>query len=209
MLALGTDHRELDIAELMGDFDRASRKLAVFGNKVIPNLQRNITHKADCKNGRRQTELTNVHKKRGQIMREANQRVLMVYLYTIWKAQPRYVAWDDIEGLTPRGKKGEFAVAIQTLANNRAQFPLFCDWLADLQRLGLVSSETQIHPVSPFTSAVCPRCYAKSGRRKRTRAKTTAYHEFKCRICGYTGNRHSTAAMVEAVEMKIALEGVP
>ncbi|MHA2232460.1 MAG: hypothetical protein ACXAB4_08205, partial [Candidatus Hodarchaeales archaeon] len=98
---------------------------------------------------------------------------------------------------------------VQSLPNSREQFALFCDWLTDLQRLALVSSETQIHPVSPFTSAVCPRCYAKSGKRKRTRVKTTAYNEFHCRACAYMGNRHSTAAMVEAIDMKITLEGLP
>jgi hypothetical protein len=209
MLALGTDQRELDIAALLADFEQAYRKLELFRKKVIPPLQKNLTCKKDGKNGRRRTELTNVHKKRGQLMQEANRRVLMVYLYAIWQAQARHVAWDGIEGLTPRGKKGDFAVAIQYLPNRLDQFDLFCDWLADLQSLDLVSPETQVHVVSPFTSAVCPFCYANSGKRKKNRLKGTSYHEFQCKICGYTGNRHSTAAMVEAIDMKIAIEGPP
>ncbi|MHA2233013.1 MAG: hypothetical protein ACXAB4_11015, partial [Candidatus Hodarchaeales archaeon] len=180
----------------------------LFRKKLIPNLQKSLTRKKDRKNGRRKTELTNIHQKRGQIMREANRRVLMVYLYVIWQAQAQHVAWDGIEGLTPRGKKGEFAVAIQSLPNNRDQFALFCDWLADLKRLELLPPEIQIHVVSPFTSQVCPMCYARSGRRNKNRAKTAAYHEYKCKTCGYEGTRHSTAAMVEAIVMKQAIEGI-
>ncbi|MFW9915496.1 MAG: hypothetical protein ACFFGZ_07775 [Candidatus Thorarchaeota archaeon] len=209
MLALGTDQCELDIAPLMADFERDARKLTLFRKKIIPHLQSNLTRKNDGKTGRRKTELTNIHHKRQEITTEANRRLLMVYLYVIWQTCAQHVAWDCIEGLNSRGKKGEFAVAVQSLPNNREQFALFQDWLADLQHLQFLPPETQIHPVSPFTSAVCPQCYAQTGKRKRSRAKTTAYHGFKCRICGYSGNRHSTAAMVEALDMKIAMEGLP
>ncbi|MHA2368399.1 MAG: hypothetical protein ACXADX_06235 [Candidatus Hodarchaeales archaeon] len=209
MLALGTDQRELDISALMAEFDREYQKLELFRQKLIPALQRNLIRKKDGKNGRRKTEITNLHNKRGKIMHEYNQRVLMVYLYAIWKAHARHVAWDGIEGLTSRGKKGAFAAAVQSLPNNRDQFALFHDWLDDLQHLKILLPETQIHVVSPFTSAVCPLCYAKSGKRNKNRDKTTTYHEFKCKQCGYTGNRHSTAAMVEAVDMKHTIEGIP
>jgi hypothetical protein len=209
MLALGNDRRELDISALMVDFDRASQKLELFRKKVIPTLQKNLTRRKDGQNGRRKTELTNVHKKREQILYEANRRVLMVYLYAIWQAQARHVAWDGLEGLTPRGKKGAFAVAIQSLPNNLEQFALFSEWLDDLKSLELLPQEIQVHVVSPFTSEVCPLCYAKSGQRNKNRAKTTGYHEFKCRNCGYEGNRHSTAAMVEAISIKQAVEGIP
>jgi hypothetical protein len=181
MLALGTDQRELDISALMAEFEREYQKLELFRQKLIPALQRNLTCKKDGKHGRRKTELTNLHNKRGKIMQEYNRRVLMVYLYAIWQAHARHVAWDGIEGLTPRGKKGAFAVAVQSLPNNRDQFALFQDWLEDLKHLKLLSQETQIHVVSPFTSEVCPRCYAKSGKRTKNRDKTTAYHEFKCK----------------------------
>jgi hypothetical protein len=209
MIALGNERHELDMADIMVDFEQASRKLALFRHKIIPTLQKNLTRKKDGKNGRRKTELTNIHQKRGQIMREANRRVLMVYLYAIWQAQARHVAWDGIEGLTPRGKKGAFAMAIQSLPNNRDQFALFRDWLDDLKHLELLPPEIQIHVVSPFTSQVCPLCYARSGRRNKNRDVTTGYHEFRCKICGHTGNRHSTAAMVEAIAMKKAIEGIP
>jgi predicted RNA-binding Zn-ribbon protein involved in translation (DUF1610 family) len=209
MLALGTDQCELDIAPLMADFERDARKLTLFRKKIIPHLQSNLTRKNDGKTGRRKTELTNIHHKRQQITTEANRRLLMVYLYVIWQTRAQHVAWDCIEGLNSQGKKGEFAVAVQSLPNNQEQFALFRDWLEDLQHLQFLSPETQIHPVSPFTSAVCPQCYAQTGKRKRSRAKATAYHDFKCRICGYSGNRHSTAAMVEAIDMKIAMEGLP
>jgi predicted RNA-binding Zn-ribbon protein involved in translation (DUF1610 family) len=177
--------------------------------KLILALQHNLTHKKDGKNGRRQTEITNLHHKRGKIMQTYNQRGLMGYLYALWQAQARHVAWDGIEGITSRGKKGDFAVAIQSLPNNRDQYALFHDWLDDLKHLKFLSPETQIHVVSPFTSAVCPRCYAKTGTRNKHRDKETAYHEFNCKECSYTGNRHSTAAMVEAVEMKHLIEGFP
>jgi predicted RNA-binding Zn-ribbon protein involved in translation (DUF1610 family) len=207
MLALGTDQCELAISALMAEFDREYQKLELFRKKLIPALQRNLTCKKDGKNGRRKTEITNLHNKREQIMREYNRRGLMVYLYAIWKARARHVTWDGIEGLSPKGKKGDFAVAVQSLPNNRDQFTLFHDWLDDLKSREFLSPETQIHVVSPFTSEVCPRCYAKLGKRNKNRDKTTAYHEFKCKECGYMGNRHSTAAMVEAINVKHIVEG--
>lgn len=209
MLALGTDQCELDIAPLMAAFERDARKLTLFRKKIIPLLQSKLPQKTDGKTGRRKAELTNLHHKRQRIQTEANRRLVMVYLYAIYQTRAQHVAWDRIEGLNSRGKKGDFAVAVQSLPNNQEQFTLFRDWVADLQQLEFLPPATQIHPVSPYTSAVCPHCYARTGKRKRTRVNRTAYHAFECRICGHSGNRHSTAAMVEAIDMKIAVEGLP
>lgn len=209
MIALGNDRSEVDISELLVEFERGYRKLELFRKKIIPALQKNLTRKRDGKKGRRATELTNLHNKRGKLMQEYNRRVLMVYLYAIWKSKARHVSWDGLEGLTTRGKKGDFAVAIQYLPNHLAQFELFREWLDDLKLLELIPQATQIHLVSPFTSEVCPLCYSSSGKLNKNRDKTTDYHAFKCKTCGYTGNRHSTAAMVEAISIKKAIEGIP
>ena len=132
----------------------------------------------------------------------------MVYLYAIYKSNTRHASWDGIEGITTRGKKKNFAISVQYLPNNLDQFKIFCEWLDDLKFKELIDENTKIHLVSPYTSAVCPKCYSKSGKLNKNRDKGADYHEFKCKKCGFEENRHSSAAMVEAISVKIAVEGI-
>ena len=132
----------------------------------------------------------------------------MVYLYAIYKSNARHASWDGIEGITTRGKKKNFAISVQYLPNNLDQFKIFCEWLDDLKFNELIDVNTKIHLTSPYTSAVCPKCYSKSGKLNKNRNKRTDYHEFKCKKCGFAENRHSSAAMVEAISVKIAVEGI-
>ena len=208
MIALANSTETIDISEIMAEFERAYKKLELYRKKIIPNIQRNLILKKDGLNGRRKTEITSIHNKKHKFMKEYNQRVLMMYLYAIYKSNARHASWDGIEGITTRGKKKGFAISIQYLPNNLDQFKIFCEWLDDLKFKELIDENTKIHLVSPYTSAVCPKCYSNSGKLNKNRDKRVDYHEFKCKKCGFVENRHSSAAMVEAISVKIAVEGI-
>ena len=208
MIAISSVTHNFDMLDIMAEFHREYEKLELYRKKIIPGLQRNLVVKNDGNNGRRKNEITNIHNKRHRIMDEYNRRILMIYLYYIYKSKAQHVSWDGIEGISNRGLRGDFAVAIQYLPNNLKQFELFKEWLEDHKMKNLISKDIEIHQVSPYTSKVCPLCYVKSKKLNKYRDKNTGYHDFRCKMCGYESNRHSTAAMVEAISVKHAIEGI-
>ncbi len=136
-------------------------------------------------------------------MVEMKRQSLMMYLYVAMKTGAKYLSWDAITGITTRGTHGALAQAVTYLAKRKDLFDEFVQWAEDLKERTLLPAYEQGIPVSPYTSQTCGDCFSLTGVQNRTRVSGIPYDEFQCKECGMVSNRHSNAARVSAILLRI------
>lgn len=214
MLALATGEQELDLTPLMESFKNARDRLERIRKKEIPNIQRKLDlGKGTAKQqGRWKEQLSCLHRRRQQVMKDFKEaQTLMVYLYGLYRTEAAYASWDGIQGMTPRGKRGQLPTEITYMPLQKGLYECFTEWAADLHTQGALPHYQETQVVSPYTSQVCSEHLARGQGMKRTRAKTTPYHDFVCTDprCGYHGGRHSNSARVGALLLQQQVESPP
>jgi hypothetical protein len=213
MLALATTEQELDIGALMGPFQDARDRLERIRKKEIPNIQRklDLDKGTPKQQGRWKEQLSCLHHRRQRIMGDFKRKALMIYLYMLYRTEAEYASWDGIQGLTPRGKRGQLPTEITYMPLRKGLYEGFIEWAADLQAQGYLPKYQETRVVSPYTSQVCSEHLARGQGMKRSRAKNTPYHDFVCTdpSCAYHGSRHSNSARVGALLLQKQVESPP
>ena len=216
IIAVATFKQEIDLVlptNMMKVFQEAYERLEKIRRIEIPNIMRKLDSGKGSpqKRGRWKAQITLLHQRRDRVMTEMKRRALMVYLYLIYRTGARYAAWDGIQGITTRGKKGTLATGITYLPKEKRLYDTFLEWAKDLKEQGLLPDYEGTRIVTPYTSQVCSECYTRGRGLRKTRAKTIGYDEFKCTVpaCGYVGNRHSNSARISALLLKEQIESVP
>jgi hypothetical protein len=198
---------------MMKPFQEAYDKLEKIRRIEIPNIMRKLDSGKGTpkKRGRWKAQVTLLHRRRDRIMTEMKRQALMVYLYLIYRTGASYAAWDGIQGISTRGKKGALATGVTYLPKEKRLYETFLEWAKDLKAQGLLPKYQETRIVSPYTSQVCSECYIQGRGLRKTRANTIAYDAFKCTDpeCGYTGNRHANSARMGALLLKQQIETVP
>ncbi|MFX1518892.1 MAG: hypothetical protein ACFFCD_03075 [Promethearchaeota archaeon] len=216
LIAAATAEQELDLTlppNMMKPFQEAYDKLENIRKIEIPNIMRKLDSGKGShqQRGRWKAQVTLLHRRRDRIMTEMKRQALMVYLYLIYRTGASYAAWDGIQGISTRGKKGALATGVTSLPKEKRLYETFLEWTKDLKAQGLLSKYQETRIVSPYTSQVCSECYTQGRGLRKTRANTTGYDEFKCTDseCGYAGNRHANSARMGALLLKQQIETTP
>jgi hypothetical protein len=198
---------------MMKIFQEAYDKLEKIRKIEIPNIMRKLDSGKGTpkKRGKWKAQLTLLHQRRDRIMTEMKRRALMVYLYLIYRTKASYAAWDGIQGISTRGKKGALATGVTYMPKDKGLYDTLLDWARDLKEQRFLPNYKGTIIISPYTSQCCSECYAHGRGMRRTRTNTTTYDEFKCTDsdCGYRGNRHSNSARMSALLLKQQIETAP
>ncbi|MGV9171473.1 MAG: hypothetical protein ACOC35_02735 [Promethearchaeia archaeon] len=207
LVAVGTPEASLNLAtdsSLMEQFQRVYKKLEHLRNVEIPRLQRKLSGNNDFAAGRERIirQLTLLHRKRENLMKEAKRASLMVYLYAAYRTKARFLAWDASQGISPRGTRGALATGITYMPKRLSLYEDFTEWAEDLKSQGFLPRYEFTEPVSPYTSGICGECFSAQKTRARTLAPTRDYNIKKCKVCGEYVNRHANAARVSAQFLK-------
>jgi len=216
IIAVATSEQEIDLTlppNMMKLFQEAYDRLEKIRRIEIPNIMRKLDSGKGSpeKKGKWKAQITLLHQRRDRVMTEMKRLALMVYLYLIYKTGARYAAWDGIQGITTRGKKGALATGITYLPKEKRLYDSFKEWASDLKEQGLLPDYEGTRIVTPYTSQVCSECYTRGRGLRKTRVNTIAYDAFKCTdpVCGYEGNRHSNSARISALLLKEQIKAVP
>ena len=216
IIAVAISKQEIDLTlppNMMKIFCVAYERLEKIRKIEIPNIMRKLdTGKGTPhKRGRWKAQLTILHQRRGRIMTEMKRLALMVYLYMIYRTNASYAAWDGIQGISARGKKGTLATGITYLPKQKILYEEFIEWASDLKEQRILPNYEETRVISPYTSQACSECLAKGRGLRKTRDKNIAYDEFKCTApnCEYVGNRHANSARISALLLKENNESTP
>jgi hypothetical protein len=215
-IAVATSEQELDLTlppNMMKLFQEAYECLEKIRRIEIPNLMRNLDsgEGSPQKRGRWNAQVTLLHQRRDRLMTEMKRLALMVYLYLIYRTDARYAAWDGVQEIETRGKKGALATGITYLPKGKDLYKIFREWASDLKVQGVLPSYKETRVISPFNSQSCSECFTQGRGLRRTRSKNVAYDEFKCSdpACNYVGNRHANSARISALLLKQQIETDP
>ena len=206
-MSVATPETEIDLSvgsNMTIPYKKAYEKLEKLRKQEIPYLQKNLSIKRYSAKefGRRKAQLTLLHRKRQNIMQTMKRQALMLYLYAGYRTGAKYFAWDGVQGISPRYKKGKLATAITYMPNRIDLYDNFISWASDLKIQGDLSNYRSTEVVSSFTSQVCGDCFAVSGKMNKTLLKVDLYDKMICKNCGKIVNRHSNAARVSALLLK-------
>jgi hypothetical protein len=198
---------------IMKPFQKAYDRLEKIRRIEIPNIMRKLDSGKGSpkKRGKWKAQLTLLHQRRDGIMTEMKRQALMVYLYLIYRTRASYAAWDDIQGISTRGKKGVLATGVTYMPKEKVLYDTFLEWVSDLKEQGLLPKYKGSRIVTPYTSHICSECYTHGRGLRTTRAKNIGYDAFKCTDynCGYVGNRHANSARMGALLLKEQIETIP
>jgi len=216
LIAAATAEQELDLTRppnIMKPFQKAYDRLEKIRRIEIPNIMRKLDSGKGSpkKRGKWKAQLTLLHQRRDGIMTEMKRQALMVYLYLIYRTRASYAAWDGIQGISTRGKKGVLATGVTYMPKEKVLYDTFLEWVSDLKEQGLLPKYKGSRIVTPYTSHICSECYTHGRGLRTTRAKNIGYDAFKCTDynCGYVGNRHANSARMGALLLKEQIETVP
>jgi len=216
LIAAATAGQEFDLTRppnIMKKFQKAYERLEKIRRREIPNIMRKLDSGKGSpkKRGKWKAQVTLLHQRRDRVMTEMKRLALMGYLYLIYRTGASYAAWDGIQGISTRGKKGALATGVTYLPKEKGLYDIFLEWAKDLKEQGFLPNYKGTRIVSPYISQCCSECFAQGRGLRKTRAKTIAYDEFKCTDpdCDYVGNRHSNSARISALLLKEQIETVP
>jgi hypothetical protein len=185
IIAVATSQQEIDLMRppnMMKNFQEAYDRLEKIRRIEIPNIMRKLDsgRGSPQKRGRWKGQLTLLHQRRDRVMTEMKRLALMVYLYMIYRTGARYAAWDGIQGISTRGKKGKLAIGITYLPKDKKLYDTFLEWALDLKEQEILPNYKETRIVTPYTSQYCSECYTQGRGLRKTRAKTLAYDEYNC-----------------------------
>jgi hypothetical protein len=211
---LATATQEIDITDVLKEFDAAGKKLEIQRKVEIPNIQRKLasgrgSHKLQ---GRWKTEITLKHHRRKCVLADMRDRkALMVILYIVYRTGARYIAWDAVQGIATLGKKGDLAVSVTNMPKKKALFDLFVEWAEDLRAQGLLPYYRETRLVPPVSRDFCAQCFVEGRGLRKTRAPESLWDEFICAdlACGYRGSSHANSARLAALLLKNQVESQP
>ena len=210
-IAVGTVNQRINLHEgknIMASIEKAAGKIDAIRGE-IGRLQGAIASNTvdGGRRGRQEAQLSLLHKRLANVRKDAERKVLMIYLYAIHRTGARHASWDAVT-VSTLGKHGTLANAITYMPKRKDLKDEFESWSRDLVDAGLLPSFKGVTPVSPFTSQVCDDCFSRTGKQARTRKKGIPYHDFECTnpSCGNKGNRHEVSARVSAIMLKSKIE---